>query len=165
MSPRSYEKDYLVQMDISVEMNLDHVTLARTGYTTLDVLSDVGGIQSILMSAMAMLLSVWNYNHFDNYMASRLYQVERASPPDSSSRKTTTRAEYRQMEPWRFLNICEWLYDHLPSCFKSKRCRKMQRMREFQKARDELTSEINIIEIVRSRRLIYQALLLLLTPE
>ena len=41
---RSYEKDYFVQMDISIEMNLDQTTLARTGYTTLDVLSDVGGI-------------------------------------------------------------------------------------------------------------------------
>ena len=31
-------------MDITFEMNLDKVTMARTGYTFLDVLSDVGGI-------------------------------------------------------------------------------------------------------------------------
>ena len=56
-------------MAIAVEMNLDQVTLARTGYTPLDVLSDVGGIQSIVMSAMGLLLGFWNYNNFDNYMA------------------------------------------------------------------------------------------------
>lgn len=72
---RSYEKDYIVQMDISIEMNLDLQTLARTGYTVLDVLSDVGGIQSLLMSALGLLLGVLNYNNFDNYMASRLYMV------------------------------------------------------------------------------------------
>ena len=41
MPIRSYEKDYVVQMFITIEMNFDQVTIARTGYTTLDVLSDV----------------------------------------------------------------------------------------------------------------------------
>ena len=72
---RSYERDYIVQMEISIEMNLDQTTLARTGYTTLDVLSDVGGIQSIFMSAIGIVLGLWNHNHFDNYMASRLYKA------------------------------------------------------------------------------------------
>ena len=72
---RSQEKDYSVQMDISIEMNLDQITIARSVYTTLDVLSDIGGIQGILMSGMGMLLGIWNYQNFDNYMASRLYKV------------------------------------------------------------------------------------------
>ena len=41
---RTYEKGYEVQMDITVEMNLNKVSVSRSGYTFLDVLSDVGGI-------------------------------------------------------------------------------------------------------------------------
>ena len=31
-------------MFVTIEMNFDRVTIARTGYTALDVLSDIGGI-------------------------------------------------------------------------------------------------------------------------
>ena len=67
---RSYEKDYCVQMDITLEMNLDKTTMARSVYNTLDVLSDVGGIQGSIMSVIGLFLGIWNYNNFDNYMAS-----------------------------------------------------------------------------------------------
>ena len=41
----------------------------------LDWISDVGGIQGILISVMAMLISFWNYNQFENHMVSRLYKL------------------------------------------------------------------------------------------
>ena len=43
------------------------------------MLSDVGGIQSILLSGVGVALGIWNYNNFDNYMASHLYKVRRVS--------------------------------------------------------------------------------------
>ena len=73
MSPRSYEKDLNVQMDISIEMNLDLGVLARSGYTFIDVLSDIGGIQSILISFISILMAVTNYKHFDSTMATQLF--------------------------------------------------------------------------------------------
>ena len=63
-------------MEISIAMNLDLVTMLRSGYTVLDVLSDIGGIQGIVMSGVGMFLSVWNYSNFDNYMASKLYKIK-----------------------------------------------------------------------------------------
>ena len=41
---RSYEKDYVTQLDISIEMNLNQRQVARDGYTVLDYISDIGGI-------------------------------------------------------------------------------------------------------------------------
>ena len=41
---RSYEKDFDVELDIQVEMNLNQVQIARDGYTLLDFFSDIGGI-------------------------------------------------------------------------------------------------------------------------
>ena len=64
MTVRSYEKDLHTQMDITVEMNLSELVVSRDGYTFLDYLSDIGGMQSLLMSGTAYLLAIWNYNFF-----------------------------------------------------------------------------------------------------
>ena len=40
MPNRSYEKDEDVQLDITLEMNLDQIVIARDGYTVLDFISD-----------------------------------------------------------------------------------------------------------------------------
>lgn len=74
---RPYEKDYDAMMDITVEMDLDLNILARENYTVLDLLSDIGGIQGILMSGFAMVLGVFNYGHFSTYMASRLFKIKK----------------------------------------------------------------------------------------
>ena len=108
-------------MEVMIEMNLDQITLARTVYTTLDVLSDVGGIQSILMSAMGLFLGIWNYRNFDNYMAQRLYKVKRTDDQVATD-----------LERTYFLNIYEWFLDSLPNVIRCKHCcRKSQKMREM----------------------------------
>ena len=111
------------------------------------------------MSAMSIFLGIWNYNNFDNYMVSRLFKVHR---PDKNNQHLS---HLEQMRPTKFLNIYEWVLDFTPSIFRCKGCRKIQRMQEFARAREKLALEVNIIEIVRSRRLIYRAMKLLLTPK
>ena len=69
--------------------------VARDGYTFLDLLADVGGIQGLLISGVAMFMAFWNYNYFDNYMASRLYKTY--SPKEE-------RKESEFMKPWPFFN-------------------------------------------------------------
>ena len=58
-------------------MLMDTIEIKRQGYYILDYFSDIGGIQSLLFSASAVLVSIWNSNYFDNYMVSRLYKLER----------------------------------------------------------------------------------------
>ena len=55
-------------------MNLDLVVIQRSGYTILDILSDVGGLQGILISIISLFLSTWNYNQLNSYLVSRLYK-------------------------------------------------------------------------------------------
>ena len=57
-------------MDVTLEMNLDLGMIQREGYNVLDVLSDIGGIQSIFITTFSTLIGVCNYRNFDNYMAS-----------------------------------------------------------------------------------------------
>ena len=51
-------------------MNMDLNIIQRSGYTVLDILSDVGGLQGILISGISLFLGAWNYNNLENYLAS-----------------------------------------------------------------------------------------------
>ena len=74
--PRSAEIEgpHLVAQ-VSFEMNLDVVRIARDGYTVIDMLSDIGGMEAIIISGITIFLSFWNYKNFDSYMASNLYKL------------------------------------------------------------------------------------------
>ena len=39
-------------------------------------MSDIGGLQGILLSFSMGLLVLLNYNNFDSYLASRLYKIQ-----------------------------------------------------------------------------------------
>ena len=57
----------------------------REGYTILDYLSDIGGMQSMILSGFALFLSLWNYNYFDDHLVSRLYKFERLVSSNSDN--------------------------------------------------------------------------------
>jgi hypothetical protein len=65
-------------MDITFEMNLDQKVIACAGYTILDYISDIGGMQGMVISFMTWLIAIWNFNMFDNHMVTRLYKMEKA---------------------------------------------------------------------------------------
>ena len=46
----------------------------RTGYTVLDILSDVGGLQGILISVISFSLSILNHSHLDGHLVSKLFK-------------------------------------------------------------------------------------------
>ena len=101
--PRSAEIEgpYLVAQ-VSFEMNLDVVRIARDGYTVIDMLSDIGGMEAIIISGITIFLSFWNYKHFDSYMASNLYKLAGGDGNDS----------YFQIP--KFTNIKLYFIDLLP---------------------------------------------------
>ena len=65
-------------MEVTIEMNLDLGLIYRTSYNIFDVLSDIGGMQSIIITTFAVLLGMWNYKNFENYMASRLFKIQKS---------------------------------------------------------------------------------------
>ena len=72
-----YEKNDNVWISITVERNLDLTEFNRTIYTGFDFLSDVGGLSGILMSFLAIIVGAWNFNSFENIMASNLFKFRR----------------------------------------------------------------------------------------
>ena len=57
-------------------MHPDLTLIERTGYTVLEILSDIGGLQGILISAISLLLSILNYNYLDDYLVAKLFKSE-----------------------------------------------------------------------------------------
>ena len=49
-------------MALGIDMSLDQTVVERNNYTILDVLSDVGGLESVIASAISLILSILNYN-------------------------------------------------------------------------------------------------------
>ena len=62
-------------MSIEIEMGKDEIVVMRNGYTLLDILSDIGGMYSILVTGFGVFLALFNFNHFDTYMTSRLFKI------------------------------------------------------------------------------------------
>ena len=53
-------------MALGIDMDLTRTVINRTNYTILDVLSDVGGLESVLASVVSLLLGAFNYNNLNS---------------------------------------------------------------------------------------------------
>ena len=116
MPQRSYEKDEDVQLDITVEMNLNQLVIARDGYTLLDFISDIGGMQGMMLSGAALILLMWNFNYLENFLVSRLYKLSSHAFPfdDFRSRKSYDQS----LNPKKYSNCADYFYDKLPNCLR-----------------------------------------------
>ena len=80
MRPFQYEKD-LIQ-GAAIQMSMDLTIIERDGYTSLDILSDIGGLQGILNAGFSVILILFNYKYLDSYLATKLYKTTMESNND-----------------------------------------------------------------------------------
>ena len=144
-------------MELTMEMNLDLAKVSRSGYTFIDVLSDIGGIQGLLISVIVILISILNYNHFDDYMATRLFKAK----PKNHKRDKGMQNEPTELQPTFYFNSCLYFADLIPA--KLRCCKKSRRQRSLEKARQIMDEEFNVIQIIKSRRYVSKAIALLLS--
>ena len=158
---KSYEKDYEVQVDVTIEMELNMRIVAREGYTFLDYLSDIGGMQGMIASFIAAFVVFWNYNNFANYMVQRLYKIEKNDAKKKVYTNYDDRSEF--IYPCCMSNARDAFCDILPSCFQC--CRSGKQDKSIALGRDKLEKESNIIEIIKSRRYFNASLKILLSKR
>ena len=153
-----YEKKDNVWVSISLERNLVITELSRTLYTAFDFVSDVGGLSGFLFSFFTIITSVWNFNSFDNIMASQLYRFARA-PHEPGTDKTLPILVSKSP------NFKDYLRSCLPAlCLNGKFCGHSRYDRALLRARVHLGQEIQIYNIVRLLRYFNEAMIELL-PE
>ena len=93
-------------MVISFEMDLNLYSIERAGYNILDLLSNIGGIQGLLLSFFGVLISAFNYNNFDNITAAQFYKLKARRKGKESSFFIPTKCG----------NIIDYFLDLLPKC-------------------------------------------------
>ena len=125
-------------------MNPSQLQVIREGYTFMDILSDVGGVEAVLISAISMFLSFWNFKHFDNYMAKHLYKMDL----ELNSKEFLNTPYLRNMK-----HCCMECLPRKLVC-----CRRTESMIALYKARKLMESEIDIISLIKSRRYMNAAL-------
>ena len=164
MTALPYEKDDNVWISLTVERDLSLRVLSRNIYTGFDFLSDIGGLQGMLAGFLGFFVGLWNYNYFDNVMVSKLYRMKPEGGDDI--KKQSSEQAYRGSEkfvPARMPNCDDLLRSCLPSCLFC--CRQSRNNRAFNKAREVLSKEVNVYEVIQSRRYIQKALKHLLSNE
>ena len=86
-------------------MDLNLYSVERAGYNVLDLMSNVGGIQALLLSAFSVLISVFNYKNFDNIMAAKFYKLKARNKQDNTA----------FIIPTKFGNVMLYFLDLLPT--------------------------------------------------
>ena len=79
----SYNDKNLLQ-GITILVGKDQTLIERNGYTIIDILSDVGGLQGILISGISLLLSILNHNSLNVFLASKHYRSNEVALTTSS---------------------------------------------------------------------------------
>ena len=146
------DKSHLATIRVSLSPALKSVE--RSGYTILDLLSDVGGISGLLFSGAALLLSILNHNYFDNYMVSKLYKLR-------TSQRNTVEDSYL-VKPSRWSGTADFCISVFRSCCTKGSSRSYRHRQALQNARKQFEQETDIVNIIQSRRLLKNALNLLL---
>ena len=66
-------------MTLNFFLSTDLFKVERSGYTLLDLLADIGGMQGMLFSVFGTLASFLNKDYFDNRIVAKLYKYHQAS--------------------------------------------------------------------------------------
>ena len=76
----SYERRDNIWVSLTIEMNLNLRKYERRVSTLSDLMSDVGGFFGLLLMFGRISAKLWNFNHFDNFLVSRLFKMKK--PPN-----------------------------------------------------------------------------------
>ena len=104
---------------------------------------------------------ILNYDNFDTFMASRLFKIQKENVDDNQYKSYFERSEF--FKPELTTNLKEYWMDTMPE--KIVCCKRNRTQRGIQKALEALNQEIDIIELIKSRRYFKMALRHLLPPK
>ena len=83
----------------------------------MDFLSNIGGVQGLLLSFFSVIVSFFNYQNFDNIMAAQFYKLKGNRREDKAS----------FFIPTKYSNIIDYFIDLLPNSMIICCCKKKSR--------------------------------------
>ena len=151
MIPRIKNPNNLLYLSFEVSRHKHFIS--RENFTVLDLLGEIGGLQGFLISLCQFVLYFINYQHFDQFMASKLFKIQK--PKDDDMKKTYfERSTY--FKPLKYRNLRSCIMDTLPNWLKC--CKETRQERAIKRAITKLDKEIDIIEMIKQRRFFKMAM-------
>ena len=115
--------------------------MTRSVYTFWQLLGDVGGLNSFIISTVAFAVSFFTFNQDKNYLAGKLYKP-----------KSTT-GEKEVLHPGKQWSLAEYLQEMLPHCCLFLCCLRPRRKDKiFRRARDSYAEEIDVVHLLHQLR-------------
>ena len=149
---RPYEFDDDIHFSVSFEMSLDVYVHERKMLTYLDLLAGIGGFSGIIFIVFDAIQALWNFNNLENFLATRLFKLKLPEDKIDRTQDVFLHSEYIPDSKYPYMR--ELLQRLLPAA--CLRCctslKKTRKERAMQLAREKLSNEINIIEIVKMWR-------------
>ena len=109
---RPYEFVDNVHLSISFEMSLDRKRIQRNVFSLLDWIGEVGGLLEALFVFFSVLITIYNYKAFENYMVQNLYSKRKVDVKTSNQREDDFENSIKQIGRIRlfFLNSLYWIF-------------------------------------------------------
>ena len=137
-SQSSNTEAYNTRYSVIFELDNDVQVIDRSVFNLFVLLSDVGGLYGLFISAISTILIVINYQKADNFLVDNLYMHT-----DKENKKLVVEKRTRQSA------LKEYFQSTCLSCI----CRTSKQDRYYAKARDKLSEETDLAEILRAIRL------------
>ena len=109
---------YRIKLWIGFELNSDVTLIQRNVYNSFMLLGDVGGLQGILLSIGAIIVSIFTYNTPENFLAKNLYAPQASVDDNDIPACQITREN--ELDPSDQSALKSYLWESLPTfCLKS----------------------------------------------
>ena len=151
---------------INLMFHIDHeVTLIqRQVYNSFMLFGDVGGFSGLLIGLGSFIVSFLNFQNAENYVAQFLYKSKTNSEDgDQLSTEDNIEGEDR-LDPRKQKSLIEYLQSSLLKCCLVACLRKRRRDRVFERAREKLGRELDLVQLLQQIRFFSLAIDSLLVP-
>ena len=102
----------------------------------------------MLFSFFGFFIAAWNYNQLENYMVQRLYKQKKKDADLKNYERYYDRSDFMFVR--KLDGPKEYFRDSCCSrFFCCKKCDRSRRSRSFVLAREQLSREINIVDIIK----------------
>ena len=136
-------------MMFSFQMSMSKQILKRSHYSLLDYLSDIGGMQSLLLVSFGFLNAILNSQNSEELLISRLFKFKEERDDSKPDKKTQNQPKTSGFSKLRLYGLICFKWCH----------RQNQREREaMSRAKLALDKEADIVELLRFMRVLRQYL-------
>ena len=115
-------------------LNKSVTKIERTVYSIFMLFGDIGGLYGLLVSLSSVIVGLVSFQSLENQLVGQLYLDENVKP-------------LKQKEQGSFKELCQSI---LPlSCLKGCCCNRSRRDIDFERARDHLNQELELVTLLQ----------------